>query len=168
MKAIYLTYYTIKKQQTNHKKKKQCYGLLLGKAFDLTSLYFIRWFIFRQFQIYDSLKVDLKSVVSKQKCIDYVENDHLSCYCLNHDFFTDSNKTFSVTPTCIDVPPLKSCTFSVSFKPVSSFMYVLSVFPVTYPVLQTIWWFSFEFAELAIYHLGMSNNYLDFGKLSLF
>ena len=47
-------------------------------------------------------------------------------------------------------------------------MYGLSVFPVTYPVLQTIWWFSFEFAELAIYHSGMSNNYLDFGKLSLF
>ena len=29
----------------------------------------------------------------------------------------DSNKTFSVTPATIDVPPLKSCTFSVSFKP---------------------------------------------------
>ena len=33
--------------------------------------------------------------------------------------FTDPNKTFSVTPACIDVPPLKSFTFNVSFKPVS-------------------------------------------------
>ena len=38
---------------------------------------------------------------------------------------TDSNKTFSVTPATIDVPPLKFCTFSVSFKPVSKSVLML-------------------------------------------
>ena len=36
--------------------------------------YHYTWNLFRrQFQIQDGLKLDLKSLVSKQKCIDYIE-----------------------------------------------------------------------------------------------
>lgn len=51
--------------------------------------------------------------------------------CLFYEMFilpaaTDPSKTFSVSPATVDLPPMKSMSFQVSFKPVSLLTYAIS------------------------------------------